>query len=335
VKAIRFENGQVRLRALAEPLAVHGEVVIDVKRAGICGTDLAIISGDYKLNLPGPLTLGHEIFGELQNKAGKLPSGTRVVSEINVSCGHCYLCEKGLRTHCSNIQTIGMTRDGGFAESVSVPIENVHKVPDEVSDDEAVFTEPLAAGIQITKMCPIERGASVAIVGSGRLGLLALQVLNLSHPNLIVAICRRSGEKLELAKKYGADLTFALNDMKSDVLNALKEPTTGSSGFDHVVETTGNTSGMALALDIVRPRGTIHAKSTHGLPLTFNMTMAVVKEIRIQGSRCGPFDEALVLLKEEKISTREMVTHKIRLNEYEKAFSHASSPDEIKVILTQ
>ncbi len=241
----------------------------------------------------------------------------------------------GLRTHCANIQTIGMTRDGGFAERVSVPSENVQKVPDEISDEEAVFTEPLAAAIQITRMCPIEQGAIVAIVGSGRLGLLALQVLKLLRPKLIVAINRRSGKKLDLAKKYGADLIWATEDIEIDPIDALRESTPGASGFDHVIETTGNTSGMALALDIVRPRGTIHTKSTHGCPLSFDVTKGVVKEIRIQGSRCGPFDEALTLLKEKKILTRDMVTHNFPLNDYEKAFSYAGSQNEIKVIFTQ
>lgn len=335
MRSLQFENGILSLRDVEEPTPNSKEALIDVTEAGICGTDLSIVSGDYKLKSSKPVTLGHEIVGKLRNEqklTGEILSpGTRVVTEINVSCGRCYLCHNGLRTHCSNIQTIGIDRDGGFAEMVSVPVDNLKRVPDEVSDDEAVFTEPLAAAIQLTKLCPIDEGASVAVVGCGRLGLLALQVLKLARPETIVAIGRKTGRKLDLARKLGADMAYATDENES---STLIKSSPGYVGFDHVLETSGSTTGMALALDIVRPRGTIHAKSTHGISISFDLTKAVVKEIRIQGSRCGPFGDALLLLKDKRVSVKEMISARFALETFDEAFAVSRNHDSIKALFT-
>jgi alcohol dehydrogenase len=333
LKALRFIHGGLELQTVAVPTPSPTEALIDVELAGICGTDLAIISGDYRLEGTLPVTLGHEIFGTLRSSefAGKrnLPAGTRVASEINVSCGRCYLCSIGLRTHCNQIRTIGMDRDGGFAEAVVVPAVNLHAVPDSVSDVEAVFTEPLAAAIELAKMCPVEEGSRIAVLGCGRLGLLVIQVLKLNRPELLVGIGRAGGRKLDLAKALGADMAIA-TDQSS--LEDLKAFTPESSGYDHVVDTTGSSEGLGLAVELVRPRGTVHSKSTHGLPINFDLTKAVVKEVRIQGSRCGPFEDALDVLSSKCVAVKEMVSNEFTLEDFAIAFASAKSKNSLKIL---
>jgi alcohol dehydrogenase len=230
----------------------------------------------------------------------------------------------GLNTHCENVEAIGIDRDGGFAEYVSTRLENIHLVPDSISDEEAVFIEPLAACIQLTKVCPVVPESTWAVVGPGRMGLLVLQVLKQYDPRVLVAIGHK-GKKLEMARQLGAR-AFAT----SDTAKALE--LTGGMKFDNVVEATGTPEGMSQAMDIVRPRGTVHVKSTHGLPVQFDATKVAVDELRIQGSRCGPFDEAVVLLSSRAVSVIQMITHRYPLERCAEAFETAASRSAIKTI---
>jgi alcohol dehydrogenase len=322
LKAVVFDGG-VACRDVPEPNQ-DGGVIISVRRAGICGTDIAIASGDYKVR--APLILGHEIFGT----AWKVPEGRgdllgkRCVTEINVGCGECEFCRAGVRSHCVRGEALGIHRNGGFAEHLSTPVENVHRVPDSISDDEAVFIEPLAACVQLTKMGKIDSDSACAVVGPGRMGLLIVQLLGQIHPRTLVAIGHK-GIKLEMARRFGAEI-FEVEDIES----ALR--LTDGSKFDNVVEATGNPGGLDLALRIVKPRGTIHLKSTHGVPATLDVTKVVVDELRIQGSRCGPFEEAIGLLEDGSVSVKELVTDRFPLERCEEAFRAASSRSSIKTI---
>ncbi|MDH2899451.1 MAG: alcohol dehydrogenase catalytic domain-containing protein [archaeon] len=325
-----MNKGELLFQQIEKPLETRGEAILKVKKAGICGTDIAIASGDYKIK---PLVvLGHEIFGVIDSisRASKLFSiGTRVATEINVSCGNCDLCKIGLKNHCLNIRTIGIDRDGGFADFVSTPIENLHVIPDSITDEEAVFVEPLAAAIELTKMSSISKQSTIAVIGIGRLGLLILQVLKLKNPKLLVAITRHKGygKRSKLATSFGANEILS----STDEIQSLSKITKGI-GFDHVIEATGNPAGIDLALEIVRPRGTIHVKSTHGLPVNLDITKVAVKEVRIQGSRCGPFEEAIGMLQDKLIKTKELITARFALDEFRIAFAEAKSPSQIKVI---
>jgi L-iditol 2-dehydrogenase len=324
LKAVVFD-GSLSLKEVPRPGRV-GEALVRVERAGICGTDTAIALGKYKVR--GPLVLGHEIVGtvaEAPEGRGKDLLGRRVVTEINVACGHCYFCGKRMNTHCANVQTLGISRDGGFAEFVSTPVDNLHEIPDDVSDEQAVFVEPLAAAIELTKMGPVNPESSCLVLGTGRLGLLIVQVLGLTGPSLLVAI-GRPGKKLMLAKDYGADHALPMG-REEDAL-AL----TGGHGFENVVEVTGASEGIGKALELVAPRGTVHVKSTHGLPAEVDLTRAVVREVRIQGSRCGPFPEAIDLLRSHKVRVDEMVTHRFGLDSYEDAFEAAVSRAAVKAL---
>ncbi len=329
MKALLMSERGLVLRELERPTPRKGEALLRVRKAGICGTDLAIASGDYKI--PKPVVLGHEIYAVvIAGDDGKFRPDTRVTTEINVSCRRCAFCKAGLRNHCSNIQTIGITRNGGFEEYLSIPAVNLYKIPDSISDDQAVFVEPLAAAIQLTKMASIKPGSTCAIVGTGRLGLLILQVLKLRNPALLVAVVHKKGNerKARLTKLFGADRIFSSYDDDPELM--IRE--TNDIGFDHVVEATGRPEGLDLAMKIVRPRGTIHVKSTHGVPVKFDATHVAVKEIRIQGSRCGPFEEAIALLKNGKVRVSELITRHFRLDDFDQAFTKAWEPNSLKVM---
>ena len=299
-------------------------MILSVKKAGICGTDLAIVSKDYKVRTP--LILGHEIYGTVR----KAPEGrtdlvgSRCVTEINVGCGTCDFCLAGVKSHCVRGEALGIHRNGGFAEYVSTPLDNIHLVPDSISDEEAVFVEPLAACIQLTKMGRIDANSTCAIVGSGRMGLLIVQVIRLMHPRLIVVLGHK-GVKLDMARRFGAE-AFDVSD--TDAALGL----TGGAKFDNVVEVTGNPGGLNLALGIVKPRGTLHLKSTHGLPVSIDVTKVVVDELRIQGSRCGPFEEAIGALDRGEVNVRELTTDRFPLEECAAAFKAASSKSAIKTM---
>ena len=330
MKALVANKGELFLRDIEKPAETRGEAILKVKKAGICGTDLAIASGDY--NIETPVVLGHEIFGVIDSispESNLFSVGTRVATEINVSCGNCEVCKIGLKNHCTNIRTIGIDRDGGFADFVSTPIENLHVVPDSITDEEAVFVEPLAAAIELTKMSSIPQQSTIAVIGIGRLGLLILQVLKLKNPKLLVAITRHKGyeKRSKLATSFGANEILSSTDETQTISKLTK-----GIGFDQVIEATGNPAGIDLALEIVRPRGTIHVKSTHGLPVNFDITKVAVKEVRIQGSRCGPFDEAIGMLQDQRVIAKELITARFPLDEFGMAFAEAKSPNQIKVI---
>ena len=322
MKAAVFD-GKISCRDVPEPNA-DGAAVLSVKKAGICGTDLAIASGEYQVRTP--MILGHEIFGTVRKAPGAKPGlvGKRCVTEINVACGECDFCRAGVKSHCRKGEALGIHRDGGFAEFVSTPVDNLHLVPDTISDEEAVFIEPLAACIQLMKLGGIAPGSSCAVVGPGRMGLLIVQLLRQIQPRPLVAV-GHEGPKLALARRFGAE-TFSVADVDSAL------GLTGGAKFDNVIEATGNPGGLDIALKMVKPTGTVHLKSTHGVPANLDVTKVVVDELRIQGSRCGPFDEAIGRLEGGEVIVRELITHRFPLEGCQEAFRVASSKSAIKVI---
>jgi len=321
LKAVVFDGG-LACRDVPNPKE-DGDAILSVTKAGICGTDLAIASGKYKVKTP--LVLGHEIFGTVKDAPDRDSGlvGRRAVTEINVGCGTCVFCRSGMRSHCVRGEALGIHRDGGFAEFVSTPVYNIHTVPDSVSDDEAVFIEPLAACIQLTKMARVDPDSTCAVVGPGRMGLLTVQVLQRCNPR-VIAVVGHEGPKLEMARSLGAK-AFDVSEVDEAVR------LTDGSKFDNVVEATGTPGGLDQAMRLVRPRGTLHLKSTHGLPAEVDVTKVVVDEIRIQGSRCGPFDEAIGMLDRKEVRTSQLITHRYRLERCEEAFESAASREAIKV----
>lgn len=307
-RAVQYVNNY------AAPQPAPGEVLVRVRLAGICATDLEILRGYMSFSgVPG-----HEFVGTVVGGSERL-RGRRIVAEINCVCGSCDMCSRGLSGHCRRRTALGIQgRDGAFAELVCVPERNCHVVPDQVSDEQAVFVEPLAAAIQVVEVQPVDRWMDVVVIGSGRLGLLVAQVLKLHGCRLEVV--GRNPRTLAFCERHGIqpiELTELVPKATRDV----------------VVECTGSPEGLKLAMQLCRPRGTIVLKSTYAAPPPIDLAPVVVNELRIVGSRCGPFPEALQLLQQRQVEVEEMISRVYPLKAGPQAFEAAASPQEIKVLL--
>jgi threonine dehydrogenase-like Zn-dependent dehydrogenase len=244
--------------------------------------------------------------------------GRRVVGEINAYCGECPTCRAGRPTHCPNRTTLGIWgRDGAFAEYLTLPARNLYPVPDGLPDEAAVFTEPLAAALEILEQVHIRPTDRVVVLGDGKLGLLVAQVVALLGCDLVVV--GRHPEKLAILARRGVSTALA---GETDGLVA-----------DVVVECTGRPEGFATAKRLLRPRGTLVLKSTYHGQVEADLTALVVDEISLVGSRCGPFPPALRLLQRGLVDVRPLISEIYPLSEGEKAFAHAAEPGTLKVLL--
>jgi threonine dehydrogenase-like Zn-dependent dehydrogenase len=314
MKAIVIEAGKVEVREVPQPKPGKGEVLVKVRLAGICGTDLELLHGYGRFDG----ILGHEFVGTVTAGSTAL-AGKRIVGEINCVCGRCDMCASGLSSHCRRRTVLGIAgRDGAFAEYVVLPERNCLEVPAGVSDEDAVFTEPLAAAYQIVRQVKIESRMSVVVLGTGRLGLLVAQVLALTGCRL-TAIGRNPK-------------TLGLLDRKR-IRTATADETPQNQDHDLVVDCTGSPDGLRLALSLVRPRGMIVLKTTCSTKGDIDLTPAVVNEVTILGSRCGPFGEALNALARKQIEVSSMVTHMLPLAGGVEALRMAAEPDQIKILL--
>lgn len=285
------------------PRPAAGEALIRVRYAGICNTDREIMSG-YK-GFTG--ILGHEFVGVVAEAADPAWLGRRVVGDINLGCGVCDRCRAGLANHCGDRRVLGIFgKDGVFADYITLPLANLHPVPDAVPDLAAVFSEPLAAALEVTEQCHIAPSQRVAVLGDGKLGQLVAQVLSLTGCQLTVI--GKHADKLRLLS--GRADTVSLDQA------ATLPP------FDLVVECSGRPDGLATAQAIVRPRGRIILKSTFVGLATADPTAWVVKEIALTGSRCGPLAAALRLLERRLVDVEPLISGIWPLAEWEKAFAH-------------
>lgn len=317
MKALRVESGKLRLAELSIPAAAD-EALIRVTRSGICNTDLEIVRG--YAGFEG--TIGHEFVGVVERADG-FPEmvGKRVVGEINVGCGECELCRKDDPRHCPSRTVLGIKgRDGAHAEFLNLPARNLIEVPDLISDEQAVFTEPLAAAFGITEQVKIENDTNIAVIGDGKLGLLCAMTLRLRSNN--VTLFGRHASKLAIAEKRGVE---GIVDVGASDMNRR---------FDVVVEASGSETGFARALDLVKTRGKIVLKSTfHGKP-QWEAWRVVVDEITIVGSRCGRFKPAIDLLAEGKLDVTDMISEEFRLDDGVKAMAAAAEKGILKVLLS-
>ena len=331
VKALLLLGARdLRLEEVEEPRPAPEWVLIKVERVGICGTDKAMYSGTYKL-LKKPLIPGHEVSGivvDVGEGVSRDLVGHRVTTEINVYCGRCWYCRSGMYTHCPYRETIGITRNGGMAEYMVTRRDLIHVV-DDLTPLQAAFIEPLAAVVEMIEMEPVKPLSRVAVIGVGAIGLLAIQVLKLFEPELLVAVSRPGSPKARLARELGADLVVDYQGLSEVV----KKDTPEGQGFDYVVEATGSSSGLEVALDVARPRGVVALKSTHGSPVSFDQTKAVVKELRLSTSRCGPFDKAISLLRKRIVVVDKLVTSEYPLTRGVEAFEKSFERDQVKIHL--
>jgi threonine dehydrogenase-like Zn-dependent dehydrogenase len=286
---------------------------VRVVRAGICNTDLELLRGYY----PYTGILGHEFVGVVEQGPKQLV-GVRVVGEINAVCGECRFCRSGQPTHCENRTVLGIVnRNGAFAEYLTLPIANLHPVPDNVPTDVATFTEPVAAALEIQQQVPVRPDDRVLVVGDGKLGQLVAQTLALTGCDLLVV--GRHRNKLDYLAARG--IKTGLADVVTD------------RAFDLSVECTGNPEGFAIARRALRPRGTLVLKSTYAGHLTFDASSLVVDEITLIGSRCGPFPQALQLISQEQVDVKYLIQSHYPLDEAIAAFDRAQERGILKVLL--
>ena len=293
----------------------NGECRIRVTYAGICGTDLELIRGyaDYT-GIPG-----HEFVGVVEDAPDRDRHwiGKRVVGEINASCGTCDSCIAGVREHCPTRSVLGiLNRDGTFATHISLPARNLHALPDSLSDQAAVFVEPTAAACEILTQVDVTMRTRIAVVGDGRLGLLIGQVLQ--STGATVTQVGRHADKLKLAESFGLN-------------TALSKDTIASKSFDLTVDATGRPDGLQRAIELVRPRGTVVMKSTFHGATPVQLWPAVVDELTLIGSRCGPFERGIEMLVNRQVKTESLVAGTYSLESFEDAFAFATT--SLKVLL--
>jgi alcohol dehydrogenase len=304
-----------------------GYIRIEVRSVGICGTDLSIWKGDYET--PLPIVLGHEIAGAVHSTSGvDIEPGTLVTTEIDLSCGRCWYCQRDLRHYCAQKEVLGITTDGGLSEYISVPAELVHRLPENVDVISGTFVEPLASAISTAKKAPAAEDEPVLILGSGKIALLLAQVYDAAGAD--VHIVGRNRWQLGLARQLGFKNTLDVknNDWKQRVLNV-----TSGVGPRIVVEATGNLDGIDMALNIVRNGGTVALKSMHGQKYQFDSTMVVDKELTIFGTSRGPYSDAISMLDKGRIEVKRLVTKEFKLEDGNRAFEHASQPSVTKVVI--
>ena len=300
-----------------DPEPGPGDALVRVRLAGICGTDLEQVEGYGAFDgVPG-----HEFVGEVLACASRPELvGKRVVGDINVTCGSCTACRGGRRTHCPWRVALGIRGlDGAFAERLCLPATNLHPVPLVVRDEQAVFVEPLAAACRILEQVSQFDGQRVVVVGDGRLGLLTARVLRAA--GCAVTVLGRHEDKLERVREDGIVTTTDVADVAADA--------------PLVIEATGSTDGLEVALSLVRPTGAVVLKSTCAGDSTpqVDWNRVVVDEIRIIGSRCGPLDVALAKLADGTVVVSDLVDYEYPLDEGMDAFEHAGRPGALKVLL--
>jgi len=292
-----------------------GEVLVKVNLAGICGTDLEILDGYMKYYG----ILGHEFVGIVEKADNSELIGKQVVGEINVGCGKCDFCQKGMDRHCPNRTVLGILKlDGAFAEFLSLPEKNLHVIPDSITDEQAVFVEPLAAAFEIKEQMSLQPQWSVAVVGDGRLAQLIIQVLKLTCPN--ITCFGKYKSKLENLINVGVKIKIGIE--KSD-----------EQSFDLVVEATGSNSGFEDTMKLIKPRGTVVLKSTIASKENLDLTPTVVNEITLIGSRCGLFKPAIDALATGMVSVDFMIDSTFPLEKFSEAMQYAKKPDTLKVFL--
>jgi threonine dehydrogenase-like Zn-dependent dehydrogenase len=295
------------------PTLRDDQALLKIRHAGICNTDLELTQG-YK-NFSG--ILGHEFVGEVVDGSAEW-IGRRVVGEINVADGTCDLCQRGILSQCRNRTTVGISgHPGSFADYLALTTRNLHTVPDSVSDDAAVFVEPLAAALQILEAVHISPRDRVVVIGAGKLGMLVAQVVRLTGADLKVVVRRE--QQRQLLNQWRID-AVGLEDLKPRHAQV-------------IVDCTGTAEGFADALTLVEPRGSIVLKSTYvGIPQA-DLTRVAVDEIRVIGSRCGPFDAALRLLEAGVIDVDSLIEARYPFDQALTAMEHAGQKGVLKILL--
>jgi len=313
MRALIWDGQQTRLTEHSKPEATPTMAVVRVALAGVCSTDLEITKGYMAFRG----VLGHEFTGTVVEGPDDW-QGSRVVAEINFACGQCETCRAGLGRHCATRRVMGIDRaDGAFAEYVAVPVANLHRVPDSVSNEAAVFTEPLAAAFEILEQLPEVSGTHCIVLGDGKLGLLTAVVLHQAGARVLAV--GKHPEKLARLMDYG---------VASGRIEDLESPSAPL-----VIEATGNLEGLRTAIALTRPRGTIVLKSTLAASTPIDLAPIVINELHVLGSRCGPFRPALEALATGRLDPTPLIGDRLPLIEAKSALARARRPGMLKVLI--
>jgi len=333
MKAAVFDGKELLVKEVVKPQISEDQALINVKAAGICGTDIAIVTGH--LLTPTPLILGHEFAGEVVEVGKNVDQswiGKRITSEINSKIDfNCYFCNRKQYTQCISRKALGIDIDGAFAEYIAVESYLLHEIPENISFEEGTFIEPLAAAYQTFEMMPLDHNDKiVAVFGLGKLGLLITQVALLL--GLMVIVVDGSDKKLALAKKLGTQ--FQINRFKCKIVSDKIKSITSGLGADIVIDSTGKPEALREIINSCRTRGKVHMQSTHGVDTPVNLTDIVVRELTLYSSRCGPFEKAIEGLKTGKIKVDELISKKISLKDIGKLIDFYNiNQDHIKTII--
>jgi len=317
MKALIFNNELKLDENVPAPVPQEGEALIKVLMAGICNTDIELTKGYMGFSgIPG-----HEFVGivEKVNGKGRDLLNRRVVGEINCACGECGYCKKGLPTHCPCRTTLGIAgKDGCFAEYITLPVKNLFPLPDSISNEEAVFIEPLAAAFEVLEQVKVNPEDKIAVLGDGKLGLLIALVLNLTGAKLV--LIGKHAKKSEIAKNQGVNTVLLPELVKT-------------KDYDVVVEATGTAVGFELAQELVRPRGKIVLKSTVAGGRELNLSQLVIDEVTVVGSRCGPFKPAIAALEKGLINVKPLISKVFGFDDALEAFNYSTGKGVIKVLV--
>jgi threonine dehydrogenase-like Zn-dependent dehydrogenase len=332
VLSFRIENRKLKNVSQPMPKLQAGWALVRVRMVGICNTDVELLHGYYDFRgVPG-----HEFVGTVEELRGvsaaerKKWMGRQVCGEINISCAGlgrstvCDFCRRGLKMHCSHRMVLGILgHPGAFAEYLTLPLENLHLMANGVSDELAVFVEPLAAACEILEQVDAKKFREAAVLGDGKLAQLIAMVLRTAIPRVVMF--GKHEKKLALARRAGI-VTRKVRGNASDLKNVKEQ-------YRLVVEATGSATGFALAVQMTEARGTLVLKSTfHGAAPVETWPM-VVKEMTMVGSRCGPFEKAIALLRSGKVDPRPLITRTFPLREATKAMTFAQKRGVMKVLL--
>ena len=312
MKALQWDGRNLSLREIPRPQRAPREALVKVLRAGVCNTDLEILRGYHGFSG----TLGHEFVGMVEEAENESLRGKRVVADINFACGDCGMCRRGMAHHCQRRGTLGISgRDGAFAEYLCCPQDNLVVLPDTLTEERAVFAEPVAAALEILEQVDCSTLEEAAVVGDGKLGLLIAMAL--AGAGLRVSLLGRHPQKGALVEEYGVRIYSAPPARR----------------FALVVEASGNPGGFHDALALTEPRGTLVLKSTYAGGFDFNPAPLVVNEITLLGSRCGPMSRAVELLAAGAIRPERLVQAEYALEEGPRAVEHAGRKGALKILL--
>ncbi len=316
MKALVFDK-TLTLKRIPKPMPRSGEALVKVRMAGICKTDTEITKG--YMGFRG--VLGHEFVGTVAQSPDPAQVGLRVCGEINAGCGDCSWCREGMERHCPHRSVLGiLNRDGAFAEYLSLPVANLVPVPESLPDDKAVFTEPVAAALEILEQVKIQPADRVLVIGDGKLGLLVCMALRLTGCDL--HLVGKHPEKMAIFARMGGTAVL-LENLPAD-----------GRPYDVVVEASGNRTGWELAMNCLKPRGTLVLKSTYHGSFDFNPAPLVINEINVIGSRCGQFAPALRLMGLGLIDPTPLISETVPFDRIEEIFQHPAGRGDLKILVT-